>query len=64
MNEVPVIRETINARVLAHRRNHDAIAELDFAQLHRGKEMGCLRTGHTDHSPLAQISGPARNSLN
>ena len=43
MNEMPVVRETVVARILAHRRDHDPIAEVQVAQRQRRKQMSaCL----------------------
>ena len=35
MNEVPVVREAVETRILAHRRNDDAIAKGDATQRQR-----------------------------
>jgi hypothetical protein len=37
MHEVPIRRETIHARILAHRRHHDPIAQRHTANLELGK---------------------------
>jgi hypothetical protein len=39
MDEVPVAGEAVPRRVLAHRRDRDAVAERDLAELERVKSM-------------------------
>lgn len=59
MNDMPVIRKAVDARVFAHGRNHDAIAQLDAADGIRVEEMG-----HAfENNPVAERLrrfGPAR----
>jgi hypothetical protein len=42
VHEVPVVREAVAARVLAHRRDENPVSQPDVAELERGEQMaGC-----------------------
>jgi hypothetical protein len=40
MDQVPVIGKAVGARILAHRRNHDAVGKLDASKAKRRKKFG------------------------
>ena len=42
MHEMPVIREAVDARILAHGRNADAVPQTDVSQFERSKQMRSL----------------------
>ena len=46
VHQVPVVGEAILARILAHRRDDDAIAQLDAAQAERRKQVDRLVVEH------------------
>jgi hypothetical protein len=44
MNEMPVLRQPVSARVLAHRRDKDAIGEFDIANRERIEQVSHSNT--------------------
>ena len=50
VHEVPIVGTAIVGRILAHRRDHDAVGKLE-ARHTKGREQG---TGHEDDSTLAE----------
>src|SRR5579872_5796578 len=54
VNEVPVIRQSVRARILAHRRNRNAVPQRHPSNCQRLKQMrhGCSRLSTFSHSPL------------
>ena len=49
MNEMPVLRQPVSARVLTHRRDKDAVGEFDIANRERIEQVS--------HSQRSQVSG-------
>jgi hypothetical protein len=50
VHEVPVVRKPVLARILAHRRDDDAVAQLDAAEAERRKEVNVLVLEHANES--------------
>ena len=58
MHDVPIVGDAIGRRVLAHRRDHGAIAQRDAAQRERGEELRARRMGgHDDRLPVIRTLG-------
>ena len=58
MHQVPVVREAVLARILAHRRDDDAVAKLDSAQAERRKQVDGLVVEHGKEShTFAALAG-------
>ncbi len=63
MHEVPVVREPVNARVLAHRRNDDAVGQGQRTQGQRIEEMRHPARLRGPVEPVGRVISPACRTL-